>query len=123
MYLSTYQLQRFRCDGFIVLPVVFSSNEVSLLRAETERLIAMPNPGLVFETDGVSPRSLNGPHLISPVMDGLMRSDQLLPLAEQILHAPVYLHQYKINMKRAFVGDQWEWHSDFWFWREEDSMP
>ncbi|HEY4092650.1 MAG TPA: phytanoyl-CoA dioxygenase family protein [Luteibacter sp.] len=122
MYLSAYQLQRFRCDGFIVLPGVFSPDEVSTLRAETERLIEEPSPGLVLEADGVAARSLNGPHLISPLMAGLMRSTKLLPVAEQILHEPVYLHQYKINMKRAFVGDQWEWHSDFWFWQAEDGM-
>lgn len=122
MYLSAYQLRRFRCDGFIVLPAVFSQSEVASLRAETERLISTPSPGLVYESDGVAPRSLNGPHLISDMMDGLMKSARLLSVAEQVLHEPVYLHQYKINMKRAFVGDQWEWHSDFWFWKEEDGV-
>jgi ectoine hydroxylase len=123
VHLSAYQLQKFRCDGFIVIPDIFSRGEIDHLRAETERLISAPRPGLVFETDGISPRSLNGPHLISSMMDGLTRSNQLLPIAEQILNEPVYLHQFKINMKRALVGDQWEWHSDFWFWKEEDGMP
>jgi ectoine hydroxylase len=123
VHLSAYQLQRFRCDGFIVIPGVFCRGAIDRLRAETERLISTPRPGLVFETDGISPRSLNGPHLISAMMDGLTRSNQLLPIAEQVLNEPVYLHQYKINMKRALVGDQWEWHSDFWFWKKEDGMP
>lgn len=121
--LSTYEFQRFNCDGFIVLQDIFSRGEVEFLRAETERLISSPSPGLVTEADGVSPRSLNGPHLISETMDALMRSPRLLPIAERILQGSVYLHQYKINTKRPFVGDQWEWHSDFWFWQEEDGMP
>ena len=123
MLLSTYQLQRFRCDGFIVVPDVFSANEVALLRVETERLISVPSDGLVLEDDNISPRSLNGPHLLSGLMRELVRSPRLLPVAEQILGDDVYLHQYKINIKRAFVGEQWEWHSDFWFWQEEDGMP
>lgn len=28
-----------------------------------------------------------------------------------------------MNTKAAFVGDAWEWHQDFIFWRYEDQLP
>ena len=39
------------------------------------------------------------------------------------MESPAYIHQFKINAKRALVGDLWEWHQDFQFWHSEDGMP
>ena len=33
------------------------------------------------------------------------------------------MHQFKINGKRAFDGDVWQWHQDYGTWRADDEMP
>jgi ectoine hydroxylase len=43
--------------------------------------------------------------------------------AQQLLGSPVYLYQYKLNNKKAYGGDWWEWHQDFAFWHRDDGVP
>jgi ectoine hydroxylase len=40
-----------------------------------------------------------------------------------LLATEVYIHQTKINTKRAMAGDWWEWHQDFAYWHQDDGMP
>jgi len=47
----------------------------------------------------------------------------LLQPAEQLVGNRVYIHQAKLNTKHAMVGDWWEWHQDFTFWKLDDGMP
>jgi ectoine hydroxylase len=35
----------------------------------------------------------------------------------------VYVYQFKINIKKAFNGDKWDWHQDFIYWQKEDGIP
>ncbi len=42
----------------------------------------------------------------------------------QLLGAPeVYIHQTKINYKRALSGDRWDWHQDLQYWHHLDGLP
>lgn len=120
---SRVDKSRFENVGFLIIDQCFSPYEVRSLTRETDALLESPSPGLVYEDDGVSVRSLNGAHLLSTGMDQLSRTRRLLGAAQELLGGDVYVHQYKINMKRALVGKQWEWHSDYWYWQEEDGMP
>ena len=42
---------------------------------------------------------------------------------QQILGEQLYMHQFKINGKRAFDGDVWQWHQDYGTWKNDDAMP
>ncbi|HYU30530.1 MAG TPA: phytanoyl-CoA dioxygenase family protein [Thermoanaerobaculia bacterium] len=50
------------------------------------------------------------------------RHPRLVEPAMQILGSPVYVYQFKVNAKIAFLGDVWEWHQDYIFWRQEDGV-
>lgn len=119
---TTIDQRRFERDGYLIVEDCFTDEEVAVLANETEALLGVPSPGLVYEGDGVSVRSLNGPHLLHKGMGRLAQASRLLGAAEQLLDGDVYVHQYKINLKRALAGDQWEWHSDYWYWQQEDGM-
>jgi ectoine hydroxylase len=43
--------------------------------------------------------------------------------ARQILNSDVYIHQSRINLKKALYGKGFFWHSDFETWHVEDGMP
>ncbi|CTP93223.1 phytanoyl-CoA dioxygenase [Xanthomonas translucens pv. poae] len=110
-------------SGYVLIEENFSNDEIDVLTSEVEALLERGGVGMVMEDDGKAVRSFNGPHRFSQAMQELARDERLLGLAREILGGEVYVHQYKINMKRALAGERWEWHSDYWFWQEEDGMP
>ena len=122
--LHQFEINQFYHDGFLIAKGYFTAAEVELLKMEALRLINNECPGKVLEDDGSTVRSINGPHLISPIMDKVSKTPRLLNSAQLLLgDESIYIHQYKINNKHAFVGDIWEWHTDYWFWHKEDGMP
>lgn len=121
--LSSTDAEEFDHEGFVTWPGYLAETEVDLLIAEFERLVTTPSPRLIYETDGTTVRGHHGAHAVSEVFADLVRLPRLLSVAEEVLESPAYIHQFKINAKRALVGDLWEWHQDFQFWHSEDGMP
>ena len=65
----------------------------------------------------------SSPHLYNEPFRRLSRHPRLIEPARQVLGGPVYLHQFKINAKRAHDGEIWHWHQDYRTWLEDDGMP
>mmetsp|Transcript_41875 Transcript_41875/g.68934 ORF Transcript_41875/g.68934 Transcript_41875/m.68934 type:complete len:345 (+) Transcript_41875:100-1134(+) len=53
----------------------------------------------------------------------LSTNDELLSIVRSILDSDVYVHQSRVNLKAAFHGESFRWHSDFEAWHVEDGMP
>lgn len=121
--LTTDLVEEYDREGFIVWPAYLDNAEVEVLLQEFERLVAVPSPELIYEADGKTVRGHHGAHQLSEVYAELVRLPRLLGVAEQVLNSAAYIHQFKINAKRALEGDLWEWHQDFQFWHAEDAMP
>jgi ectoine hydroxylase len=122
--LSEDQLAEYDERGFIAVRKVLSPQALRNLRAEAETVAAdKSDPGLVTEGDGVTVRGLHGTHLRSDLMSKLCSHPTLLAVTKQLLGEDVYVHQFKLNVKAAFVGDVWEWHQDMTFYHREDEVP
>jgi hypothetical protein len=121
--LTDAQLREYRENGFVIVPDVIGPAALDAMRAEAERLYRLDHPGRVVEKDGTTVRGIHGCHLESPLFSGLVRHPVLLAIAEQVLGSQVYVHQSKVNAKRALDGDVWPWHQDYIFWEREDGMP
>ncbi|MBB3118010.1 phytanoyl-CoA dioxygenase family protein [Pseudoduganella violacea] len=122
--LTTEHLKQFAEDGYFVYPGCLSERAVRNLRAETDICAAdREDPGLVREKDGDTVRGMHGIHLRNEMMSKLCRHPTLLALAKGVLGEDVYVHQFKLNIKAAFVGDVWEWHQDMTFYHREDEVP
>lgn len=120
--LSEDQLLDFADNGFLVLPDVLGPADVEALAEEAEALYGTEAPGRVFEADGSTVRAVHGCHQAPGPYADLVRDRRLLVPARQIVGGDVYVHQSKINAKRAISGDVWPWHQDFTFWNREDGM-
>ncbi|MHA7958669.1 phytanoyl-CoA dioxygenase family protein [Streptomyces sp. L500] len=123
MKLTEEQLASYHNDGFVLLENAFSGDEVEnlcLALAEDEHV---PGPWLITENDGVTSRSIYASHTRHPVFERLVRTERLLGPARQIADADLYVHQMKVNFKRAFGGGEWAWHQDYIVWRDADNMP
>lgn len=123
MYISDDQVRSYREDGYLFLPGCFSPEEVEEMQAELPALFSEDSPGRVLEKGTQQVRSVYGSHRNNELFARLVRDPRVLEPARKILESDVYVHQFKINAKLAFVGDVWEWHQDYIFWQKEDGMP
>ncbi|WP_165945188.1 phytanoyl-CoA dioxygenase family protein [Micromonospora sp. KC723] len=122
--LSAEMLADYHRNGFLLLPADYLPVGVlDRLRAAAPGVLAQDGPQRVLERDGVTVRSVYGPHRSDPVVAEVSRSASLAGAAGQLLGDEVYVHQSKINLKAAFAGDQWEWHQDYINWRDRDGIP
>lgn len=122
MSLNEAALKAFERDGFWVQTGAVCPKDVDLLLCELSTVSRHP-AAPTYEADGTTMRGVHGCHATSGVFSALARLPSLLGPAQQLLRAPVYVYQFKINLKAAFTGDVWPWHQDFSFWSIEDGMP
>ncbi|WP_405725244.1 phytanoyl-CoA dioxygenase family protein [Streptomyces sp. NBC_01537] len=121
--LTGEQIQLFEQDGYILLPEVFDEAELDKLRGELPEVFGEAGPHRVVEAESGVVRGVHGVHETNPVFGALVRLPRLVEPARRLLGDDVYVHQFKINAKLALVGEVWEWHQDYRFWRDEDGMP
>ena len=125
--LSREQAELFEAQGFLVLDDLFDEAEVTILQAETGRLLGDPaslDPETVISEPGSDElRSIFRIHAQSPVIARLAADARLAGLARFLLDDEVYLHQSRLNYKPGFEGKEFYWHSDFETWHTEDGMP
>ena len=123
MKLSKTQLDQFDRDGFLVLPELFSSEEVEVLRGELDSLFAEDRPENFRERASGEVRTAMGLHLRNAVYGRMVRHPRLLEPAMQVAGDRLYVQQVKVNAKVAFSGEVWQWHYDFATHHEEDGVP
>lgn len=123
MMLSQGQIELYKNDGFLFLPNHFSVSEINVLRKQLPQVYAEDSPGRVFEKGTNSVRAVHGVHQYNDIFARLIRYSALLNPAKQILGSQVYVHQFKITAKPAFVGDIWQWHQDAQYWVNKDNLP
>ncbi len=125
--LNTEQLAAFERDGFLVLPDFFPRHQMEGFRRDLDSYgqdqALKARPEVITERDSGQLRSLFAVHEWSDRFDRLTREPRLLDAVRQLLGSDVYIHQSRINLKPAFHGRGFEWHSDFETWHAEDGMP
>ncbi|MBL9106665.1 MAG: phytanoyl-CoA dioxygenase family protein [Myxococcales bacterium] len=123
MLLSDAQTAEFARTGYLFFPRLFTPEETAPLLQQVPRELAHEGPEVVRERGGESVRTVFAAHRRNDLFARLARHPRLICAAERLLGGPVYLHQFKINVKSAFDGDLWQWHQDFGTWHREDGMP
>lgn len=123
MKLDDAQLKQFRDDGYVILPELFSADEVAVLKGEIPDIFAQRRDENFREKDGDTVRTAFATHNYNDVYARFVRHPRILAPAEQMLDGQVYVHQFKLNAKAAFNGDVWQWHQDYGTWKRDDDMP
>jgi ectoine hydroxylase len=78
MQLSQAQLDEFDNNGFIVLPQLFSKEEIALLKTELVSLFDSPHPANITEQNGDAVRTAMALHQRNPVFKRLPGHPRLL---------------------------------------------
>ncbi|SCK10235.1 ectoine hydroxylase [Streptomyces sp. WMMB 714] len=113
---------RYGRDGWLPLPHILSDTDLKKLVDRIDGISAQRRPEVVHEEGSSAVRALHGCHDFDEVCARLVRLPALVGFAEELLGGPVYVYQFKVNMKQAHEGAAWPWHQDFAFWHHEDGM-
>ena len=123
MKLNDEQLKQFKDEGYIIVPDLFSAEEVAVMKGEIPGIFGERREEVWREKDGRAVRTAFATHTYNEVFRRFVRHPRILGPAEQMLEGQVYVHQFKLNGKAAFDGDVWQWHQDFGTWHRDDDMP
>ena len=121
--LTPEEVTAFERDGYIFRAQVFSRDEARMLAREARRIFALDRTEIVREKDGKTARTAFAAQRYSEPFRRLGAHPRLLRPVEHLLGGRVYMHQFKVNAKAAFDGDQWQWHQDYGTWSRDDEMP
>ena len=122
--LSASQLDYYNENGFIVLPNYMPDLVEPLLgEIKNLRTLMTGREELITEPDSDEIRTIFKPYAFSKPVDQFSRHPKILNIAKQLLGSDVYITQSRINIKPAFHGQSFPWHSDFETWHVEDGMP
>ena len=110
MKLPGTQIEQFERDGFLILPSLFTRDEVAILTVELPKLFSERCPENFREKDNDAVRTAMGLHQRNDVYARLVRHPRLVEPAQQLRGEELYVQQVKVNAKAAFSGDVWQWH-------------
>ncbi|MEH1097927.1 phytanoyl-CoA dioxygenase family protein [Micromonospora sp. CPCC 205561] len=108
--------------GWCRNPESLSIENVEKLRESIDRISRENRPEVVYEQGTNVVRAVHGCHLFDETSAKLVRLPLLVELAEALVGEPVYVYQFKVNLKQPYEGAAWPWHQDYTFWRHEDGM-
>ena len=124
--LAQEQITTYQERGYLVVENQIPPQIIGDIRAEIDRFQAEArtmtesNDRLDLEDshtpNGPRLRRIKFPHMISDVMNNLLRSEHVLAPARDLLGPDLRLHTTKLNMKSAGYGAAVEWHQDFAFY-------
>jgi ectoine hydroxylase len=110
-------------DGWYQSPEPLAEDLIRKLRDSVERISLESRPEVVYEEASRVVRAIHGCHEFDEVCARLVRLPVLLDLAHTLIGDPVYVYQFKVNLKQPYAGAAWPWHQDYAFWHREDGMP
>lgn len=126
-HLSREQITQYERDGFLILPNVFTREEVQYFKRELEHLrkdeCFQGSKEVISEPESGDIRSIFRIHNISSIFERLASDARLTEIARGLLGDDIYIHQSRLNYKPGFRGKDFYWHSDFETWHVEDGMP
>ncbi|MEW4489425.1 phytanoyl-CoA dioxygenase family protein [Thalassoglobus sp. JC818] len=109
--------QKFLNDGFVVVPQLFSAEEVSLLSevARIDKKLSESAYGREDGTGAVVTLAVRN-ELSDDYYSAIARSHRIVSRMTEFLGDEVYHYHHKLILKEPRVGGAWEWHQDYGYW-------
>jgi ectoine hydroxylase len=106
--IAAEMIQRFERDGYLVIPNLFSAEEVALFRAELDRVRQDPavasSGKTIKEPDSGAIRSVFAIHKDNALFARVAADERIAGIARFILGGDIYVHQSRMNFKPGFSG-------------------
>ncbi len=115
--LTPAQLAAYEKDGFLVIPGLFSAEEICLLGETARNDRAMDESSSTMDDgQGNDVRLALWNHPGDGIYGMFARCRRIVDAVEQLLQDEVYHYHSKMILKDARVGGAWAWHQDYGFW-------
>ena len=110
-------LADFQSQGFIVVPHLFNTTEISLLAeyAKSDHNVVQ-NATSRADADGHSTKLSLSNELLDTPYAAVVRSERIVSTMSRLLGDEVYHYHHKMMLKEPRVGGAWEWHQDYGYW-------
>ncbi len=119
MRLSPEDLARYRAQGYLVAPGLFSPEEVARVLAAAERDQELAAHAFDrADGEGGRVRLSLWNHPGDDLYGVLSRTARVVDRAEELLRGEVYHYHSKLILKDPAVGGAWAWHQDYGYWYE-----
>jgi ectoine hydroxylase len=115
-------VEEYRVNGVSLIKSVISKDEINKAHENIQNFVESQSEGIFYEDDSRAVRAIYGAHLKNSYFEQLTKNPIFLSIAKHILKDDVYVHQFKVNLKKQVDGERWPWHQDFVFWRSEDNI-
>ena len=115
--LTAAQRAAYERDGYILIPSLFDTEEIALLRGAIET-----DPQLQAslynrnDASGKATRMATWNHPGDSVYGLAARSHRVVDTMEDMLGGEVYHYHSKLTAKEPLEGGAWEWHQDYGYW-------
>jgi ectoine hydroxylase len=115
--LSDAQQEQYQRDGFVLLPRLFSTAEIELLRKSAKEDRELDRHAFDRgDGEGGSVRLSLWNHPGEGIYGMFARCHRVVDTADQLLNDEAYHYHSKMIMKDAQVGGAWAWHQDYGYW-------
>jgi ectoine hydroxylase len=121
MDVTQQQRDEYRDRGYVLIPNLLDSIELSVLDKAVEDMHRYDGPEVRREKDG-TPHVIYGMHLINDRLNALSRHPRLVAIAEDLLGGSFYVHQSRVNSKQM-GGAIVDWHQDYGTYHRVDGVP
>lgn len=131
--LSAAQLAEYHAQGYLLVRGLFDAKRMAALGDEVDGLherMAGATPASVSisweELPADRPqriRQLMNSEQVSPILDAMSRSAEILDIMTQLIGPDVYLFHSKLMMKAALDGTFTPWHQDWGYWQHHSRQP
>ncbi len=113
-------INKWKKDGWIFLKNQFDHKNIAHY---AEEILKSPQTDyFIYENDNQTVRSVFSPHLIEKNINFFVKNNPVVSTVKQLLSTQIYLHQCHFNYKRSQTGGEYDWHSDYTFWKCDDNM-
>lgn len=116
--LSPDQIAAFHRDGFVIVPQLFTGDEMALLLniARADRALASEAYARKDAGGSATKLALRNDLDDGSIYSAIVRSRRVAGNMETLLGAEVYHYHHKMMLKEPRVGGAWEWHQDYGYW-------
>lgn len=114
--LTLEQIAAYDRDGYVLVPDLFSAEEISILLSHVSDARVTGNQGAAKDATGKESKLSLWTDTGDDVFGAVSASPRVVTAVQMLLREEVYHWHSKVMLKEARVGGAWEWHQDYGYW-------